>query len=254
MADITFRQYHDENDIFHKDFKLTFSMCNKNKKISLAQLLLLTTDTAVEDYHQRGYTWDMLYENHMFILLSRVSFHFINRPVTNQFITVETWEEKPDSIQLNRKYRIVDTNTKEILVTGDSSWMVVNTEKRRIIPAKHFTLRPEPTIKTDFDGLPLGKIAVPENMDHLATREIRFSDLDANAHTNNSRYGDFIMDSLPQSLQESEFSDIRINYSHEAVLGETLDIAANFNGNETIVVGKQDNDTCFEAVLIKKAD
>ena len=252
MDKINFLQYHDENGVFHKEFKLTFGQCNKNKKILLSQLLLLTSDTAVEDYHQQGYTWEMLCQHHMFILMSRLSLHFIKRPVTNQFITIETWEEKPDGIQLNRKYRIIDTNTKEELVLGSSSWMVVDTETRRIIPAKHFTLRPAPTKVTEFNGMPLGKIVVPENLQHLDNRVIRFSDVDANGHTNNSRYGDFIMDALPQSLQDSEFSDIRINYSHEATFGETLDISAHFNGKETTVVGKQANDTCFEAILISK--
>ena len=173
-------------------------------------------------------------------------------PVTNEFITIETWEEKPDGIQLNRKYRIVDTESSELLISGSSSWMVVNTETRRIIPARHFTLRPEPTVQTEFEGLPLGKIPVPENMEHLDNRVIRFSDLDANGHTNNSRYGDFIMDALPQNLQNADFSDFRINYSHEAVLGETIDISASYNGNETVVVGKQGNSTCFECILIER--
>ena len=245
----TFSQYFDESDVFYKEFKLTFGQCNRNGKLSLSQLLLLTSDTAVEDYHQRGFTWDMLIAQHMYILTSRVSFHIYKMPVSNEYITLSTWEEKADSIQLNRKYNIYDTETKELLISGVSSWIVVNSETRRIIPAKHFTLRPNPTKQTDFDGIPLGKIVVPEDCESLESRKIRFSDIDANKHTNNSRYGDFIMDSLPENLQNADFSDIRINYSHEAVFGETLDICGSFKENETVVVGKQGNSTCFECIL-----
>lgn len=253
MSDkISFEQYHDEDGVFHKEFKLTFGQCNKNQKILLSQLLLLTCDTAVEDYRQLGYSWEMLCEHHMFILMSRLSLHVLKMPVTNQCITIETWEEKPDGIQLNRKYRIVDSDSGEVLINGSSSWMVVNTESRRIIPAKKFTLRPAPDKQTEYDGLPLGKIVIPEDCKHLDNRVIRFSDVDANGHTNNSRYGDFIIDALPEDLQNEDFSDIRINYSHEAVLGETLDISAAYKDNEIIVAGKHGNDTCFECILVKR--
>ena len=249
METKTFSQFFDNDDVFHKEFKLSFGQCNRNGQLSLSQLLLMTSDTAVEDYHQRGFTWDMLCENHMFILTSRVSFHIYKMPVTNEYITLETWEEKPDSIQLSRKYKIYDTNTKELLISGASSWIVVDTQSRHIIPARHFTLREPPTKVTEFDGIPLGKIVVPDNCQFLENRIIRFSDLDANGHTNNSRYGDFVMDSLPEELQNGNFSDIRINYSHEAVFRENIEISASFDGNDTVVVGKQGKATCFECVL-----
>ena len=249
MNKINFSQYFDNDGVFHKEFKLTFGQCNRNGKLSLSQLLLLTSDTAVEDYHQRGLTWAMLIAQHMSILTSRVSFHIYKMPISNQYITVTTWEEKADSIQLNRKYNIFDTETNELLISGVSSWIVVNSLTRRIIPAKHFTLRPNPTKQTEFEGIPLGKIVVPENCVSLESRKIRFSDIDANSHTNNSRYGDFIMDALPETLQNEDYSDIRINYSHEAIFGEIIDICASFKDKETVVVGKQGNATCFECIL-----
>lgn len=249
---IDFSQYHDENGVFYKEFKLTFGQCDRNSKLTLAQLLLLTSDTAVEDYHQLGYTWDFLCQQHLYILLSRISFHILKMPVTNQFITIKTWEDKPDGIQLNRAYKIFDTNTKELLISGYSTWTVVNTETRRIIPAKHFTLRPAPVTVSEYDGRPIGKIPIPENTVPLDTRKIRFSDIDANSHTNNSRYGNFIMDALPENLQDGDFEHIRINYSQEAVLGETLELSAAFNGKETVVVGKQNNVTCFECILVER--
>lgn len=249
---IDFSQYHDEDGIFHKQFKLTFGQCDKNSKLTLAQLLHLTSDTAVEDYHQRGLTWSFLCQRNLYILVSRLSFHIVKMPVSNQYITIDTWEEKPDGIQLNRSYKIRDTDSGEILLTGYSSWTVVNTETRRIIPAKHFDLRPVPEIQTEFEGLPLGKIPVPENMVHLDTRQIRFSDIDANSHTNNSRYGDFIMDALPENLQNADFENIRINYSQEAVQGETLNLEAAFDGKTTTIVGKQNSTTCFECILVER--
>ena len=249
MNNITFSQFFDEDGFFNKEFNLTFGMCDRNGKLSLQQLLLMTSDTAVEDFNQRGFSWDMLWKHNMYILTSRVSFHIYRMPKYNEHITLKTWEEKQDNIQLNRKYKIYDTSSNELLVSGNSSWIVVNTKTRHIIPARSFTLRPSPTIETEYEGLPLGKIVVPEDCVQLEKRKVRFSDIDGNRHTNNSRYGDFIIDALPENLQDADFSDIRINYSHEAIFNETIDISASFKDKETIVVGKQGKSTCFECKL-----
>ena len=50
-----FKQWHDEENNFYRQFKLYFSQCNINQEIMLSEILALTSDTAVEDFHQRGW-------------------------------------------------------------------------------------------------------------------------------------------------------------------------------------------------------
>ena len=183
-----FKQWHDEENYFYREIKLYFSQCNVNQDIMLSEILALTSDTAVEDFHQRGLTFDILKENGIAILTSRVAFRFHKMPKCNQIITLKTWEEAAKGLQLTRSYELTDEND-EVLINGFSTWLLVNLENRRIMKPSAFTLREEPTLTLPLKSLDCGKIQIPEEMQLLDERKIRFSDIDANGHMNNSRYG-----------------------------------------------------------------
>ncbi|MDE5897809.1 MAG: acyl-[acyl-carrier-protein] thioesterase [Treponemataceae bacterium] len=250
----TFRQWHEGTETelkFHNESRLYFCQCDARHKLSLFELLRLATDTAVEDYRQRGMSWQFLAERGIAILVSRQSFRFHRLPEANARITISTWEEAPQPLQLMRTYEITDTDSGERLVSGRAAWMVVDVQSRRIVRAKDFTLRAPPTISTDHDCLPPGKITVPERMAPLAERPICYSDIDGNGHMNNARYGAFVMDCLPPEYRQKDFTDFRINYSKEAVCGGQLTLSGAFDdeGRKIVLSGTQDGATCFEAEL-----
>lgn len=248
----TYKQWHEidgANYTFFSENQVYFCQCDLNHKLSLFELLRIVTDAAVEDFNQRVMSYDVLTENGLGILVSRQAFRFHKMPVGNQKITIKTWEEKPEPLQFVRAYEIFDTETKESLVSGISTWLLVNLEKRRIMRLKEFTLRAEPTIQTEHNCLAAAKIVLPENMQKILERPIWFSDIDGNGHMNNARYGAFVIDSLPKEYQKKNFTDFRINYNKEAVQGEMIEIFAAFNDEQKkiTVCGKQSGATCFEA-------
>ena len=66
----SFNQYHDENMVFHKETKLSFSQCNQFQKLKLSELLAITSNAAVEDFNERGLSWQFLKERDFAILVS----------------------------------------------------------------------------------------------------------------------------------------------------------------------------------------
>ena len=247
---VSFRQYHDEKMVFHKEMKLSFSQCDMFQRLKLSELLAITSDAAVEDFNQRGLSWKFLDEHDTAILLSRLAFRIHKMPQTNDTIAVHTWEEAPQGLQLFRKYEITADNGAK-LVSGVSSWLVVNPSTRRIIKPALFTLREAPTFSTPLDSLDCGKIQQEEGAVLLEERKVRTSDLDGNSHVNNSRYGDYITDCLPEELQAKQLKDLCINYSKEATPGQTLQLfgAENKEQNTFTLVGKQEQNICFESKL-----
>ena len=247
------KQWHDEKNFFYREFKLYFSQCNINQDIKLAEFLAITSDSAVEDYHQRGITFDLLKENNVAILTSRIAYRFHKMPKCNQIITLKCWEEAPKGLQLTRCYELTDESG-EVLVNGFTTWLLVNLENRRIVKPNTFTFREEPTFTTPLKSLDCGKIQIPENLDLLGSRKICFSDLDANGHMNNSRYGEYIIDILPPEFQNRQITDLRLNYAHEAMFGDTLELFGNLNAGENriVVIGKQGQNVCFESELFFK--
>lgn len=251
---VEYRQWHEgegDNVTFFSEGQVYFCQCDLNHRLSIFELLRLVTDAAVEDFNQRHMSYQILVEHGIGILVSRQSFRFHKMPVSNQKITVKTWEEKSEALQFVRAYEIFDTETKEPLVSGLSTWLLVDLNKRRIMPIKNFTLRPSPDRQTEHDCLPAAKFAPVENLRVLSERPVFFSDIDGNGHVNNSRYGSFVLDALPEEFQKLKFTDFRINYSQEAVLGQNIVLSGAFDeqAKKITVIGTQNDKVCFESEL-----
>lgn len=247
-----FKQWHEGSETelkFHSQSRVYFAQCDANHKLSFFELLKILSDIAVEDYRQRGMSWQMLAEHNTAILCSRQAFRFHKMPEANQSITINTWEEVPQPLQLMRSYEIVDSETGEKLISGYSAWIIVNLATRRIVRTKDFTLRPDSILKEEHDCLEPSKIIVPQDLELLMERPIWYSDIDGNGHVNNARYGAFVIDSLPEEFQKKEFTDFRINYSKEAVKGSVLKVYGNFDesAKKITIVAKQDDNICFES-------
>ena len=253
-----FKQWHDKetNRIFTREVKLYFSECDRNKNIHLVTLLQLAADTGVEDYFQRGITFDKLQENDYAFLVSRVAMRFHKMPHANQSLTIKTWERGIKGMQVFRDYEIFDTDTKELLVSERSSWLVVNPSTKRIIKPIDFSMREIPSSEKIVDSFECGKIKSSENAVLFDERKIRYSDLDANGHMNNARYGAYIIDSLPSEYQDIDFTDFRLNYAHEAGPGDSISMYGEIDNEEKkiTVTGKHNDVTCFESELFYGCD
>ena len=248
---IDFKMWFDDDKItFHDQMTIYFSQANKNKALALQELLRITSDAAVEDYRQQGLSREFLFEHDYAILVSRVAFHFHRMPLENERIEVTTWEEKPELFQLKRAYEIT-SDSGERLVSGLSAWLLVNPHTRKIIPPKEFTLHQSNDYEKQKDCMKPGKIVLPKDMQKVDERIVRYSDLDSNGHTTNSRYGAFVVDALPAEYNEKELVDFRLNYSREALLGETLTMYASFDdtNKKVSMVGKTQNGSSFESEL-----
>ena len=59
------------------------------------------------------------------------------------------------------------------------------------------------------------------------------------------------MDFLPSEYQNKSWSDFRINYNKEAVLGEMIELYGTFcdESKKISMIGKQGQNICFEAEL-----
>ena len=248
---IEYKQWREDNNItFKSEHKVLFSQCTSSKVLSLYEILKLASDMAVEDYAQQGMSREFLIEHGFAFLVSRASFRFHRLPRENERFTFTTYEEKPEPLQLVRAYEFVSEDGTP-LITGLSTWILADPVARRIIPTKKFTLRAEVTGQKAHDCLKYGKIALPDAMDLLDERTIRYSDIDGNGHVNNAHYGAFLADALPESYRSKDFTDFRINYSKEAMLGDAMQLFGTFDdeAKKAVIVGKTSAGVSFESEL-----
>ena len=85
-------------------------------------------------------------------------------------------------------------------------------------------------------------------------RTICLSDIDANRHTNNARYGSFVEDALPAALRDRDFTDFRLNYSKEARLDQRMQVfgAVDEAQKKLVMAGRTEDGNSFEAELYWK--
>lgn len=241
--------YEEDGTTFHTQMNIYFSQARPDGDMSLHEVLKVTTDTAVEDYRQRGLSRETLKENGYAILVSRVSYRFHKWPRENQRVDFVTWEEKPLPVQLQRGYKIIAEDG-TLLMSGRATWIVTDPNGHRIIPTKEFTMRPTPEGKAALDCDDPGRIIAPKDLEVWDTRTIKFSDLDTNGHTTNGRYPAFVEDALPEDLRSKHAKDFKLNFAKEAMLGETLTVYGKREGNTVYFVGKTPSSTSFESVLV----
>lgn len=248
---ITQKQWFDDDGItFHSEHKVQFSQSDSNKRMSLYELLKVSSDMAVEDYAQQGMDRDTLTEHGYAILVSRTAFRFHKMPKENENYVFTTYEEKSEPLQLVRAYEFT-TPQGEPLITGISSWILVDPVAHRIIPTKKFDMRKPVESQKEHDCLKYGKIQIPEDIEKWDERIIKYSDIDGNNHVNNARYGAFVADSIPADFRTVTFTDFRLNYAKEAKLGQKLEIFGKINESEKklTIVGKTEEGVSFESEL-----
>ena len=218
--------------------------------LSLFELLKRTTDISTEDFRLRGMSMDFLAQNGFARVVSRSSFRIHRMPSCNERIEIITAEEKPEALQIVQGYEVKSAQG-ESLISGESTWMLIEPSSRRIIPAKNFTLRTPPT----NDCLPNGRILRPESLTKLGEVTIQRSQMDGNGHTDNAWYASFIENALPKEYEGRLPKDFRINYSKELLLGETVELLASFSEDRrkvTVIGQKQEGEkptVSFESEL-----
>lgn len=252
-----FKRWHEnisEVSFYNEEMNISFNQCDKNHRLSFYDILKISSDAAVTDYDRIGLTWQRFHDLKTVFVVSRISFKFHKFPTAAQNIRVKTWTETSLPLQFVRMYNFYDAESGELLISSTSHWLYLDLDSRRIIRTKDFKEKNVPEYKTEHLAIEPGKIVIPENLKFLCERPIWYSDIDANGHMNNARYGAFVVDSLPAEYQNKEFTDFRLNFSKEAMQGQTVKIYGHFedSAKKIVLVAKQEENVCFESELIYK--
>lgn len=251
MKELALKQYHTEDFTYYKEVRLSFAQCTPEHNITLAELLRITSDMAGEDFDDRDMGWEFLQDKGLVFIVTRVSFHILKMPQYDTIIRLKTYEVAPQGPLCNRMFEIYDTKTDELLITAETLWTILDFKNQKLVAAKAYPYRQCPSTPMKFEGVKAGKINIPADIEVVAEHKILFSELDANGHTNNSKYINFAIDSLPEEFQRKPVKNLRLNYSKESHLGDTMVIKAKYiaEENKYVVQGLVNDAASFECEL-----
>lgn len=236
-----FKNYLKEDNIsFCGETKVLFGQCGSNKHIHLTEVMEYCADFVMEMYNQHGQNRQFMSDHGYVQMVSRSSIHINRLPKEDEIITIKVREEKPEGFQEMRYYEFAAGE--EVLIQGKSLWVAVNPETRAIVSPANFEYLVKSEVQTEFEKKP-GKIKVPAELQFLGDQKILLSHLDPNGHLTNAKYINFAIDYLPDSYQEKEITDFRLNFCKEIKKGDIMHVYGAFDdeNKKIIVVGKKDN-------------
>lgn len=180
----------------------------ENYLLEVAGTVADELDFGIAKLHPMGLTW----------ILTRVSLEMYELPTHCEKVRFETWIESNVHMLSTRDFRIYSGD--RLIGICKSVWAVLDLEKREIV-----NLFDTPMFANSVDGevleLPRVRMTTIPDPTGCVPHKVVYSDIDYNGHCNSCRYLQAMTDAyLPDYYGKKVRLDI--NYSKEAMLGETL--------------------------------
>ena len=199
---------------------------------TLASLGGTILNVAGTDAQSKGFGVDVLGQQNLSWVLSRFAMEFDRRPEQYADFTVATWISDFNRLMSTRNFTLTDRSG-TVFGRAVSQWCLLDLTSRSAVDMtstaemhSHWIV-PEPSpAERPRKIRPLGEPAA--SMSH----RVAYSDIDFNRHMNTMRYIELMIDMLPVELPSGE-RPVRfdINFMHEAVLGQTLEVACAAEGD-----------------------
>ena len=198
---------------------------------------------------------DALYrETRTAYVLAKLALHIARMPRIDEELTLVTQPERCKRAVNKRITHFYDASGEEI-VTIDSRWVLIDTDKR-IILRKHPPQFADQWAEDVPFELPirLPRVA-PEDCETLGEQTATYSRCDMNGHLNNTRYADIVCDAVPWEVWDrAQIEDFTISYHREVPRGESFTLhRAQLAENQFYFDGEREGKSAFEAQITFKA-
>ncbi|HEX3025708.1 MAG TPA: acyl-ACP thioesterase domain-containing protein [Clostridia bacterium] len=234
---------------YSMEFRVSSYDVDPARRLKLSSLLKVIQEAAGRHLDGDVLTYEYMREKGIVFLLVKEAVKVYHMPKYNEPVTVETWFLKTKGAQFIRNLRFLGADG--ILAEAETYWVIVD-------PVSHRILRPsaypfEMRSHEQKVGIHASKFDMPQNIEKVGVRPVRWSDTDCNRHMNNAVYPDVICDFFPGGMNEREISTLQIHFLGEAVEGEEITVSAGTGKNgEYYFRGETPGRACFEAFVISK--
>jgi acyl-ACP thioesterase len=209
--------------VWSQTYDVNTIVLDDRKRLGLVGLLNLLQDAAWIHAKHIGWGYEDLIRRGTIWVLARQKLVMSDWPVWEDVVTIRTWGRPVAGALAVREYEIAvgERNLGECT----TSWLIVDAQTRR--PHKLDRAAHDVVCRKDgFLDIEARKIAVRNDLKPAATFQVRNSDLDVNGHVNNTRYAQWILDSMtPEELAAWRIDGYEVNFLSETGVGDTIEIA-----------------------------
>lgn len=207
---------------FEKEYEVNSVNININKRLGLFGMLGILQDVGTIHAEHMGVGMEEMIKNNASWVFTQQKLIMTKWPKWQDKILVKTWPRKIHGLKAYRDYTIHLEG--EQIGESVATFMVLDGTTRRPVQPKLDESIVQGISETELDIIP-EKVMVPENMKVENTITVRNSDLDMNNHVNNTKYSQWILDTIPIEYHRSfVVKEFDINFISEAKLGDEIDI------------------------------
>ncbi len=219
---------------YEKEYELRGADFDGFDRIHPASVLALFQDVAGIHANALGVGFDALMARQTIWVLTKVRYRVVTAPKRYERVRVRTWPLPPGRVNFRREY-VMEAMDGAPLIVGTSEWVVVHSEKRRVLPAGEIYPGDDYCLDTYFEGR-LAK--VPNFVPADAGRAVcpGFTDLDINGHVNNTKYANYVLDAAPPRKGEA-IREFAIDYHREVLQDMPLQICCARQGDSVLARG-----------------
>ena len=239
---------------FTEEVKVTSYDCDFRNRLKISSAMRYMQETARQHLVWLGFPADVLAEEDMVFLLSKLTMKIHRIPEIREEIVIGTAPTHTKGVRFIREF-VMDSKDGERLISAVSQWPLIQISSRKVLRPKDFNrdLSFQPESASEYiQDIPFPKIEMPQEV--LYSEEIKYSELDINNHVNNAVYGDFICDAMPfELMSEADINTFTVGFQNEAVIDDTIAIRRHaIADNEYFVTGNHSRAECFKGLVTFK--
>jgi acyl-ACP thioesterase len=206
--------------IWTQTYDVNTIVLDHHKRLGLFGLLNLLQDIAWLHAKHLGWGYEALVEHGTAWVLVRQKLVMADWPVWGDVVEVRTWPRGVIGALAVREFEIVAGDRK--FGECSTSWLIIDAQTRRPTRIDREAFRKNARTEGCL-AIEAGKITPQTGLKPMATFQVRNSDLDVNGHVNNTRYAQWILDSIALEAQAAyRLDEYEVNFLAETNVGDTV--------------------------------
>ena len=212
-------------DTYKEDiYKVRSYECTSSGAIHFPQLCNYLQEIASNHADELGFSKKDFVGENLTWVMTRLRVKITRYPTWNEPLKILTFPWGGKKLFAYRDFVIYGGDGQEIGVAS-TEWMTLNLAERKAVPIPPAVLAASNTVRQPVFGVaPFDRFNYPTEVDSEVTNEfpVRFSQIDLNAHVNNVRYIEWMLDSSPEILNGKQVQELELVFRTEAMLGDVV--------------------------------
>ena len=212
--------------IYSEEFKITDLYIDCFGRLLPSKILYMMQEVAGNHFAQMAMDYDSLAQRGLFWAITRNKVQITRLPMRGETIRLETWPMPTTRVAYPRSIVAYDENGDEVF-RSITLWVLMDADNRSMVLPGKSGIDVAGTLRGNELAAPLGLPA--KALVNRRKRYVNFTDLDRNAHMNNTRYLDWVYDLLGADFHKDHtLREFTLCYLNEAREGQQLELSWDF--------------------------